>query len=70
MVCITMTCSLKEKEKEKEKEMRAGEMAWWVKGLAAKSDDLSLISRTHIMQRELTLANCPLPSIHSHTHKQ
>lgn len=30
----------------------ANEVAWWVKTLAAKADDLSVIPRTHILERE------------------
>lgn len=41
---------------------RAGEMAQQVQGLTAKLDDLNLISRTHMVERELTPTYFPLIS--------
>jgi len=35
-----------------EKSSWAGERAYWVKGLAAKSEDLSSIPRNHVVERE------------------
>lgn len=52
----------------------ASEMVQWGKKLATKSDDLSSVPRTHLVERELTPLSSPLTSkytsrhIHVYTH--
>ena len=40
----------------------ANEVAWWVKALATKADDLDLNPEIHTVERELTPTPCPLTS--------
>lgn len=52
--CIT-TLGINGEEREshsQETKKRTGEMAHWVKGPGDKSDDLSSIPRTHMIERE------------------
>lgn len=48
---------------EKENSLGSGEMALWLKELAARSEDLSSIPQVpHDRRRELTPPSCPLAS--------
>lgn len=46
----------------------AGKMVQWGKKLAGKSDDLSSVPRTHLVERELTPLSSPLTSKYTSRH--
>lgn len=56
-------------------ERKRKKMTQWLKVLAAKLHDLSSVPGTHIVERELMFASCPLTStsalwhaqVHTHT---
>lgn len=43
-------------------------MTQWVESLAVKSDNLSLIPRTHTIERKPAPTRCPLTSTHACVH--